>query len=177
MILASLYRHGLFNADPHPGNYVFRPDGSVGFLDFGCVKEFGKGQVEALVRIDEAMREFNYRDAEEGFRELGVSVGGAGLRLWLDTLYEPLTSPQPFTYTSRYATALYDSYKGLLRQVDDARGVSMPRGLLFMNRINLGVHSLLAHLRATGNWRSELDAILSVEESSVTESTNKNGLA
>lgn len=26
------------NADPHPGNFLFRADGSVGVLDFGCTK-------------------------------------------------------------------------------------------------------------------------------------------
>jgi hypothetical protein len=26
------------HADPHPGNYLFRPDGSIGMIDFGCVK-------------------------------------------------------------------------------------------------------------------------------------------
>ncbi|HVJ14842.1 MAG TPA: AarF/ABC1/UbiB kinase family protein, partial [Polyangiaceae bacterium] len=27
-----------FNADPHPGNYIFHDDGGVTFLDFGCVQ-------------------------------------------------------------------------------------------------------------------------------------------
>lgn len=29
--------HGL-HADPHPGNYLFNHDGSIGLVDFGCVK-------------------------------------------------------------------------------------------------------------------------------------------
>jgi predicted unusual protein kinase regulating ubiquinone biosynthesis (AarF/ABC1/UbiB family) len=41
----------LFNADPHPGNYVFHDDGSVSFLDFGCVKRFRREQVEMLDTI------------------------------------------------------------------------------------------------------------------------------
>jgi len=28
------------NADPHPGNFLFREDGSLGVLDFGCTKVF-----------------------------------------------------------------------------------------------------------------------------------------
>ena len=39
-----------FNGDPHPGNYLFRPDGRVTFLDFGLVKRFdrrGAGHVPA----------------------------------------------------------------------------------------------------------------------------------
>jgi predicted unusual protein kinase regulating ubiquinone biosynthesis (AarF/ABC1/UbiB family) len=27
------------NSDPHPGNFLFRPDGSIGVLDFGCTKQ------------------------------------------------------------------------------------------------------------------------------------------
>jgi predicted unusual protein kinase regulating ubiquinone biosynthesis (AarF/ABC1/UbiB family) len=27
------------HADPHPGNFLFQPDGQVGIIDFGCVKE------------------------------------------------------------------------------------------------------------------------------------------
>lgn len=37
----SCYRHAnLVHADPHPGNYRFNADGSVGFLDFGCASPF-----------------------------------------------------------------------------------------------------------------------------------------
>jgi hypothetical protein len=37
--MAGSFRHAnLFQADPHPGNYRFGPDGRVGFVDFGCVK-------------------------------------------------------------------------------------------------------------------------------------------
>src|SRR2546421_6646360 len=35
----SIARFGMFNADPHPGNYLFHDDGTVTFLDFGCVKQ------------------------------------------------------------------------------------------------------------------------------------------
>jgi hypothetical protein len=28
------------HADPHPGNYLFQSDGTIGMIDFGCVKRF-----------------------------------------------------------------------------------------------------------------------------------------
>jgi predicted unusual protein kinase regulating ubiquinone biosynthesis (AarF/ABC1/UbiB family) len=31
-------RIGLFQADPHPGNFLFLQDGGIGLLDFGCTK-------------------------------------------------------------------------------------------------------------------------------------------
>jgi hypothetical protein len=33
-----LRRLKALHADPHPGNYLFQPDGSIGMIDFGCVK-------------------------------------------------------------------------------------------------------------------------------------------
>ena len=39
-VFGSIVRHGMFNGDPHPGNYLFDDDGRVVFLDFGCVKYF-----------------------------------------------------------------------------------------------------------------------------------------
>ena len=33
-----LFRVQALHADPHPGNYLFNADGSIGLVDFGCVK-------------------------------------------------------------------------------------------------------------------------------------------
>ena len=43
----SIHRLGVFNGDPHPGNYHFHHDGSVTFLDFGLVKRWDAGRVGA----------------------------------------------------------------------------------------------------------------------------------
>jgi len=46
MYLEMIFRHGLYHADPHPGNLLVMPDGAIGLLDFGMV-----------VRIEESLRE------------------------------------------------------------------------------------------------------------------------
>jgi predicted unusual protein kinase regulating ubiquinone biosynthesis (AarF/ABC1/UbiB family) len=33
-----LFRVQALHADPHPGNYLFNNDGTIGLVDFGCVK-------------------------------------------------------------------------------------------------------------------------------------------
>jgi predicted unusual protein kinase regulating ubiquinone biosynthesis (AarF/ABC1/UbiB family) len=38
LLYAQVLKAGAFHADPHWGNYFFRSDGSVGLVDFGCVK-------------------------------------------------------------------------------------------------------------------------------------------
>ena len=44
----AVLRHGVFNGDPHPGNYKFHHDGSVTFLDYGLVKRWSPGEWERL---------------------------------------------------------------------------------------------------------------------------------
>jgi predicted unusual protein kinase regulating ubiquinone biosynthesis (AarF/ABC1/UbiB family) len=34
---------GQVHADPHPGNFLFSPDGTVGVLDFGCTRSLSEG--------------------------------------------------------------------------------------------------------------------------------------
>ncbi|HIF21183.1 MAG TPA: hypothetical protein EYQ27_04575, partial [Gemmatimonadetes bacterium] len=34
----SAFQHRFLHGDPHPGNFLFEPDGTVGLIDFGCVK-------------------------------------------------------------------------------------------------------------------------------------------
>src|SRR5580704_8691314 len=53
-VYGSNHRFCLFNADPHPGNYLFHDDGSVSFLDFGCIKRFERERVEMMQAIGRA---------------------------------------------------------------------------------------------------------------------------
>jgi len=39
-----LFRHGFFNADPHPGNFLLLPDGRVGLIDYGATKRLTRGE-------------------------------------------------------------------------------------------------------------------------------------
>jgi ubiquinone biosynthesis protein len=46
MYLEMIFHHGFYHGDPHPGNLVVLPDGTIGLLDFGMVG-----------RLDEQLRE------------------------------------------------------------------------------------------------------------------------
>jgi predicted unusual protein kinase regulating ubiquinone biosynthesis (AarF/ABC1/UbiB family) len=46
----------LLYADPHPGNYLFRADGCLGLLDFGCVRSYTDREWECNRLADLAMR-------------------------------------------------------------------------------------------------------------------------
>src|SRR5262249_50339222 len=52
-----LYRDRIALGDPHPGNYLLRPDGRVCFLDFGLLRDVDSGRVAAEAAIAVAVRE------------------------------------------------------------------------------------------------------------------------
>jgi ubiquinone biosynthesis protein len=45
--VAMIFAHGHYHADPHPGNILVQPDGTVGLLDFGMV-----GRIDEKLRSD-----------------------------------------------------------------------------------------------------------------------------
>jgi predicted unusual protein kinase regulating ubiquinone biosynthesis (AarF/ABC1/UbiB family) len=51
-----LYRDRIALGDPHPGNYLRCPDGSVCFLDFGLLRDISEARVQAERRIALAVR-------------------------------------------------------------------------------------------------------------------------
>jgi predicted unusual protein kinase regulating ubiquinone biosynthesis (AarF/ABC1/UbiB family) len=57
-----LYRDRIALGDPHPGNYLLRPDGQVCFLDFGLVRDIDAGRVAAERAIALAVREKDAAD-------------------------------------------------------------------------------------------------------------------
>jgi predicted unusual protein kinase regulating ubiquinone biosynthesis (AarF/ABC1/UbiB family) len=78
----------LLHADPHPGNYRFNTDGSVGFVDFGCVKVLPEPQRWRLVAMTRAVidgRKDDYRDlmVQAGFLDSDSDVSADELYQWL----------------------------------------------------------------------------------------------
>lgn len=86
------YGHRMIHGDPHPGNYLFAPDGKIGLLDFGCARYFDlewvadygacaiytrREQREPMMRHAMAIGALTQRDAEaeELLWELARAIG------------------------------------------------------------------------------------------------------
>ena len=156
--LGSMRRLHMINADMHPGNYLFHEDGSVTFLDFGCVKRYTTAQVATLEAAAQAAVD---GDASELSRVLAASgftdnAGPPEPRLLLDWLREALTpviAPQPFIFTPQFAAALAQtdlSRSG--RHADVISKLTVPPDFLSIARVNLEVTAVLGALRAAGDW-------------------------
>src|SRR5262249_15490406 len=149
------HRHAsLIHADPHPGNYRFHPNGTVGFLDFGCVTvipEHLRWHFVAMSRaaIDGRIGELRHHMVELGFLTEDSDITGEELYEWFSPMMqEVVTDPQPVTYT-RDATAR--TLSGLLdiRDSDHLLSrMSVPKEQAFGSRVMLAINHVCAGLNA-----------------------------
>jgi predicted unusual protein kinase regulating ubiquinone biosynthesis (AarF/ABC1/UbiB family) len=159
-VYGSYHHSGLFNADPHPGNYLFHEDGTVSFLDFGCVKRFDQEQVKMMNSI---VRECLRGDIQRTWRaclEIGFfsASGGVSPEEVFDYWREPFEmywGEQPFTVTPEYVGAWIERrFSPTGPSANAFRHAVAPSEYTVMSRIEMGTMSVIAELRATNNWGS-----------------------
>ncbi len=72
IVLESVFRHGFYHADPHPGNFFVQPDGSIAVLDFGMMGRVGDQERAVMVRLLMAGVRESADAIVDGFADLGV---------------------------------------------------------------------------------------------------------
>lgn len=151
----TLYRHGLFHADPHPGNYAFREDGTVVVYDFGCAREFDDETIRALAGLGHAV----VGDKEEEIRAAFEALGGevppgdkayAHVHRLLRGFFMPLLTPGPHVVDGSVNMAMGE----VARDKRMLMRMRMPGKLLFLFRIRFGLYAVLARLGACCDWSS-----------------------
>ncbi|HMO54525.1 MAG TPA: AarF/ABC1/UbiB kinase family protein, partial [Tepidiformaceae bacterium] len=154
----SLYRHGLFNGDPHPGNYLLLDDGRVGFVDYGCIAEFSPTTIEAFKRVIRALNSGDRDEWRTATEALGILRPGAPFPT--DVVYDhmhwywaPILEDQ-VEFTPELAAEMVrrnTMTTGIGGHIN--RCCNVPEGMVFLTRINFGLAGLFAGLRARGPWR------------------------
>jgi predicted unusual protein kinase regulating ubiquinone biosynthesis (AarF/ABC1/UbiB family) len=165
------FRHAnLLHADPHPGNYRFSRDGTVGFVDFGCVKIVPETKRWLWVSMFRAViegRKNDYRHLmlQAGFLTAESDLTADEMYQWMsEILYEFTASPQPATYTpettARTVRGLFD-----LRAADHPMArMNVPDDYVFASRVQLALGGVSAGLGATAPARAIADDIDGVAE-------------
>lgn len=69
-----LFLHGMFHADPHPGNLFVRPGPRLVMLDFGLCRQYDDRFRLGYARLCHAMFSFDMAAMVEAFRDLGVRL-------------------------------------------------------------------------------------------------------
>lgn len=156
------------HADPHPGNFLFREDGQVGVIDFGCVKVFPEAFYQSyfqLMRpaISDNDAEFSQllhqlqfllktdrQDEISHFKEVYKQV--------LELLGRPFFNDEFDFADDSYFKEVYglsDVYQNdkMLRNAKAARG---PKDAIYLNRTYFGLYSILNALGAKVKTRSRV---------------------
>lgn len=72
--LKMIFEHGLFHADPHPGNFFIEPDGRIGIIDFGMVGTVDSTTRAALSAVLVALVSRDTGPLVDAFLELGATT-------------------------------------------------------------------------------------------------------
>ena len=163
----SIHRLGLFNGDPHPGNFLFHlprhgGDLSVTFLDFGLVKRWTPGEWDELSPCLDAI--IVHRDPERsvvamersGFLSAGHGLDPADVYEYVSAPYRPYLVDE-FTFDRDFMRDTLEritALDGPLAPV--AAALNLPPSFVILNRVVWGVSALLGKLGVTAPWRAML---------------------
>lgn len=170
-VFGSFHRHGQFNADPHPGNYVFLGGDRVGFVDFGCVQEFALDVPKNFQRLVQKLWAGDIAGVRDG---LPAALGYPGEASdeekdffydYVTCLWRPILKDEPFRYDDLYNREVFKkTYTGvrLGAKVMVTKGYpdTERRGLALLNRLQFGFASILAGINAEANWHRMLKSFL-----------------
>jgi predicted unusual protein kinase regulating ubiquinone biosynthesis (AarF/ABC1/UbiB family) len=162
----SIWRHGVFNGDPHPGNYRFHPGkGRVTFLDFGLVKRWSPGELESLSPILDAILGQDPQGTVDALVSADFLPRDHGIDP--ERIYEYCSTPylpfqvDKFTYDSEFVAGTLQKMLDLQGEYGDViRLLNMPPSYVILDRVVWGMSAIFGRMKATGHWRSLLDEYL-----------------
>ncbi len=167
-----LHTQKAIHADPHPGNFLFQDDGTVGVIDFGCIKEvphdFYYNYFPLLIEevqhdqrlIEKLLREIEIifpNDSDEVKNELTKAF------LKMTKLLSRPFRTESFHFTQSFLDEIYQTGEEIYK-IPEVRKPSEPRGskhALYVNRTYFGIYSIMTDLDATihtggQDWKHKL---------------------
>ncbi len=156
------------HADPHPGNFLLREDGTVGIFDFGCVKEISEDfyvnyflLTDKEVLKDDVRRREIYTNLEmihPSDTEKEIVFFSGLFQEMIRLLTHPFTVEHFDFGNEDYFNEIY-AYMDYLYNLKEVRESKVARGSrhsLYINRTYFGLYSMLSDLKAniiTGQQR------------------------
>jgi predicted unusual protein kinase regulating ubiquinone biosynthesis (AarF/ABC1/UbiB family) len=154
MLAQEIFILNSFHCDPHPGNFAFRPDGSVVVYDFGGVKELDQSVVASYKKLMTAAIHENVPIIEESLQELKVrnthgQVPAVFYIDWKNILLEPMIQPFDFEKSTVHVRTVEQLRKSL-KYWDSF----MPSAeTMMINRTVSGHYWNMIHLKVNDNFK------------------------
>jgi len=146
------YGSHLVYADPHPGNYIFQPNGRLGLIDFGCCRRYTTEDVDYLTQVergflsDEATFDAAMaRAADLTPRQRAEQRRMELYREWSKWLWEPIRHSGPFDFGDE---SYFRRGMELYREIMERRYVRSLPVNLWITKSFVGVRAMLTRLRA-----------------------------
>lgn len=159
----SIGTFGIVNLDPHPGNYRFHLDGSVSFLDFGCVLRMTPTQSDQLVALLRAVVRSDVEATWQAALDAGIWKASdpvtpeEAFAYWHEPMAMYWTPPaqQPFRITPEVVAAGIERHNSPSGPSANAvRYINSPEGFALLQRLDLGAMSVIAGLDVALDWRA-----------------------
>ena len=152
------------HCDPHPGNFAFRPDGSLVMYDFGAIKRLAEDDLESLRDLMHAAYAQDYVALDKALVALDVrklnspAVEDDFYRRWIDILLPPFAE-KPFDFsTSRLHIDLVKETRNTPWRYLESFQPS-PKTLL-INRVFGGHYWTMVKLGVNCSFRQQVDSAM-----------------
>jgi predicted unusual protein kinase regulating ubiquinone biosynthesis (AarF/ABC1/UbiB family) len=155
--LGSVHGGGVFNSDPHPGNYLFHHDGSVTFLDFGLVKRWAPGELDGLNPAIDGILDADAVALCDALVFAGFLSPASTLdpKLVLDFVSLPYRGliEETHTYQRGEVTKAISTMVNFGGPYADVlSSFNLPPSFIMLDRMMWGLTALLCRLEATNKW-------------------------
>lgn len=154
LMLTALFAGDEFNADPHPGNYLFQEDGTIALLDFGAMGKLTPERITLLRSITQSAARGELAGFSDGMVALGYVTDRATFDFATDMkhareLMRPLLSGDRFRFSYEFFSDVF-AYYGLAST--NRKQVRFDAGDVPLWRFLIGLQVLLCELEAAGDW-------------------------
>lgn len=164
-----IFEHKIVHGDPHPGNFAFRPDGTVVIYDFGCIKHLKPETIEAYQEVirhgvredwpalDEAMIRLGARTPD------GPVLDGEFYKPWRDIFIHPFSAGvQPFDFGN--ATVHAKVQRLVPSALKNLASLQPPAETIFVDRVIGGHYWTMVKLGVVRDFRPLLPEYTTLSE-------------
>ena len=153
-------QRNFIHADTHPGNFLFMKEGTLGVIDFGCVKKFPESFTQKYMQLLPTHLEQNEEDIRRLYTELGIIKENPD---------DPKKEEEFFRFCKNYGNTFAQPYMTDEFDFGDPEFkqkinnfakqppiMNEPRGdknFIYSTKVHLGLYSLLMKLEAKVDTR------------------------